>query len=290
MTRRPAVAGTFYEADQANLLKSLEKCFLEDFGPGRLPETRQERLGNVIGLVSPHAGYVYSGGAAAFAYSALADDGLPDIVVILGPNHYGVGAPVALSLDTAWETPLGTLELDKETAGEIIRLCGFAQQDEAPHLREHSIEVQLPFLQFIGGSRAKIVPISIAHLPLRDATQAATELGAAMATALKGKSAVIIASTDLNHYESRSRTAAQDSAAIEQILRLDPVGLIETVYHREISMCGAIGTAAMIEAAKTLGATKAHELKHYTSGDVTGDIHQVVGYAALSVTKGEGKF
>jgi len=286
MPRRPAVAGTFYEANEAELLGDLERCFCGDFGPGRLPEAPEHRIGNVIGLVSPHAGYIYSGGAAAFAYLALAEDGLPDTVVMLGPNHYGMGAPVAVSPDEAWTTPLGTLARDDETAREIARLCGFAREDELPHLREHSIEVQLPFLQFVGGSQVRIVAISIAHLSLRDAIEAASELGAAMASALKGKSAAIIASTDLSHYESQARADAQDSLAIEQMLRLDGHGLLETVYSRDITMCGAIGTAAMIEAAKILGATQAQQLVHYTSGDVTGDTRQVVGYGAIRVEKG----
>lgn len=286
MARGPAVAGMFYEADEAGLLGNLERCFLGELGPGRLPKTPDHRIGNVIGLVSPHAGYVYSGMAAAFAYLALTEDGLPDTVVILGPNHYGIGAPVAISPDAAWTTPLGIMERDDEVAREIIRLREFVGEDEAPHLREHSIEVQLPFLQFIGGSNIRIVPISIAHLPLRDAIRIAHELGVAIGAALAGKSAAIIASTDLSHYESQARTEAQDSLAIEQILRMDPQGLLETVYNHDISMCGAIGAAAMIEAAKVLGATHADKLTHYTSGDVTGDTRQVVGYGAISVGKG----
>jgi hypothetical protein len=145
-------------------------------------------LGNIVGLVSPHAGYVYSGAAAAFAYLALAEDGIPDVAVILGPNHHGMGAPVAVGVEADWETPLGTAAIDKEVARAIVAGSRYASADDSAHYREHSIEVQLPFLQYIGGGSTSIVPIALAHFGQDDAVELASELGAAVATALEGRS------------------------------------------------------------------------------------------------------
>lgn len=283
MARRPVVAGAFYEADRESLVKGIEECFLGSLGPGRLPAVSNARIGKIAGLVCPHAGYVYSGSAAAFSYDALAADGIPETIVLLGPNHGGIGASVALSPDDEWQTPLGSVQIDAETTNAILAGCEYARLDAAPHTREHSIEVQLPFLQYIGDTRFKIVPISLAHFGEHDALLLAEELGAALAKALSGKSAVIIASSDFSHYESQERAHARDSLAIEQILKLDGPELIGTVYGRSITMCGVIGTAVMLEACKALGAATARKLAYYTSGDVTGDYSQVVGYGALSV-------
>lgn len=284
MPRKPAVAGQFYERSEESLVEAIERCFLGDLGPGRLPQARQERVGHVMGLVCPHAGYGYSGSAAAWAYDALASDGLPQTIVLLGPNHYGIGAGAAMSPAESWATPLGSLQVDSETAQSIMSLSKHVEFDEQAHAREHSIEVQLPFLQYVGGE-TKIVPISIAHLSRADALMLTKDLGSAIATALSGKSAVIIASTDFTHYESKSSATAKDSLAIERILDLDPKGLIELVYSRDITMCGVVGTAVMLHACLKLGATSARKLTYYTSGDVTGDIDQVVGYGAVSIER-----
>lgn len=285
MTRRPAVAGMFYEADKAALEHEIERCFLTKLGPGKHPHVREGREGRLLGLVCPHAGYVYSGSAAAHGYSALAADGLPDIAVFLGPNHYGMGAPVAVSAASKWQTPLGTMQVDTETASAIARLSQYAEPDDLPHSREHSIEVQLPFLQYIGGEDVRIVPIAIAHLSYENALLVVDDIGSAIARALAGKSAVVIASTDFTHQESAASALAKDSAAIEEMLRLDGKGLLRVVEERSITMCGAVGTAVMIEACKALGATRASKLTYYNSGDVTGDTDRVVGYGALSVIK-----
>jgi len=285
MTRRPTVAGTFYEGSRESLIESIEECFLGRLGPGRLPETRDSRLGNVMGLVCPHAGYVYSGSAAAFGYEALAQDGAPDVAVILGPNHHGMGAAVSISSEDEWETPLGKLAVDGEIAKAICEGSAYVRQDDLAHIREHSIEVQLPFLQYIGGSRTKIVPISISHLGEGDAIELAMSLGGAIARALRGRSAVVIASTDFTHYESKSSAQAKDEMALREISRLNAKGLITTVYENSITMCGVIGTAVMIEGCSRLGARTARQLAYYTSGDVTGDFAQVVGYAAVSVER-----
>jgi len=283
MARRAAVSGMFYEGGRGELVRSIEDCFLGSFGPGRLPETAAERKGQVLGLVSPHAGFVYSGSAAAWAYDALASDGVPDIAVIIGPNHHGLGAAVAVDTEPEWDTPLGTVRVDTETAEMIAKLSGYARADSFAHTREHSIEVQLPFLQFIGGGAIRIVPIAIASLSDSDAGVLVTDLGGAIVKALAGKSAVLIASTDFTHYESRASAQAKDDLALERIVALDSAGLLRVVGERSISMCGAVGTAVMLEACKALGARSARRLAYYTSGDVIGDASQVVGYGAVSV-------
>lgn len=285
MTRAPAVAGQFYDATRQSLVQTIEKSFLGRLGPGRLPAVRQDRQGHVLGLVCPHAGYVYSGSAAAWAYDALAEDGIPDAAVLLGPNHYGMGAMAALSPDESWETPLGTLSCDAGIAEAILKRSRYAEPDARAHAKEHSIEVQLPFLQYLGGEALRIVPISIAHLSKTDALLLVEDLGSAIAEAVSGKSAVVIASTDFTHRESKASATARDAIAIGRILDLDPKGLIEEVYSRDITMCGVIGTAVMLDACKRLGAASARKLAYYTSGDVTGDTDEVVGYGALSIER-----
>lgn len=283
MARAAAVAGQFYSAKKGELVEEIEASFLGPLGPGGLPIARAEGATRIVGLVCPHAGYVYSGSAAAWAYQALASDGIPDTAIILGPNHYGLGPPAALSPDDAWETPLGTLRADADIAEALLRQCKYLEPDELAHSREHSIEVQLPFLQYIGGDSMRIVPVSIAHLSKDDALLLVEDLGAAIAEAISGESAVIIASTDFTHYESKEVATARDALAIERILDIDATGLIEVVYSRNMTMCGVIGTAVMLEACKRLGATSARKLTYCTSGDVTGDTAQVVGYGAMSV-------
>ncbi|MCE5315332.1 MAG: AmmeMemoRadiSam system protein B [Armatimonadota bacterium] len=285
MTRRPAVAGVFYEETKQELVESIEGCFLGNLGPGALPNANTTRIGRVVGLVCPHAGYIYSGSAAAYAYMELAQDGLPDTAVILGPNHHGAGAAAAVSTGDEWITPLGTVKVDTNIAEEILRRSNFARADNVAHSREHSVEVQLPFLQYIGGSSVKIVPIAVAYMNKSEAFMLVKDLGSATARSLEGKSAVIISSTDFSHYESRESARAKDAEAMRHIVNLDPEGLIETVYERSITMCGVVGTAIMLEACKAMGATCARQLTYYTSGDVTGDTDQVVGYGALSVLR-----
>ncbi len=275
----------FYDADREGLIESIERCFEGRLGPGRIPEVRPQRLGNILGMVCPHAGYMYSGGAAAWAYYALALDGAPETAVILGPNHHGLGPAVSISAQEEWFTPLGGVKVDRRAARLILELSVYAHEDDEAHSREHSIEVQLPFLQYVFGNAVSVVPICIAHLSGFDAIELASNLGAAIAAALEGRSAVIIASTDMTHYEPHSAAAAKDEIALREISLRDPRGLILAAYEQGISMCGVIGTAVMLEACGRLGARVARKLTYYTSGDVTGDTAQVVGYAAVTIEK-----
>ncbi len=283
MIRKPAVAGMFYDIRKDGLIQSIESCFKSGLGPGRIPEVNKDGPHNIIGLVCPHAGIMYSGYAAAHSYLALAEDGLPDAAVILGPNHRGIGAAVAVSADEYWQTPLGDVRIDQETAAAIIEFSHYAKRDNAAHIHEHSLEVQLPFLQYIFGSSISIVPIAISHLQESDVLLLVEDLSIAISEAVKGRNAVIIASTDFSHYVPKSLAQAKDSIAIGRILALDAEGLVRVVYGEDISMCGVAGTAVMVETCRKMGASTAQKLAYYTSGDVTGDMGQVVGYGAIAI-------
>lgn len=284
--RFPAVAGMFYEGDPDELLAEVERCFLSPYGPGQLPRANPEGDRRIAGLVSPHAGLIYSGPTAAHAYFRLAEDGLPDVAVLLGVNHRGYGAPVAVSALPVWRTPLGDAEIDLGVCERIASLSRRAEADELAHRQEHSLEVQVPFLQYIGGNRIRIAPVLVG-VPVwdGDALSVAQDLGEAVAKAVEGRNAVIIASTDMSHYESRQSAGRKDSQAIRQILDLNERGLLETVREMEISMCGVVPTAAALSACKHLGAGSARQLAYSTSGDITGDHAQVVGYAAIELDR-----
>jgi hypothetical protein len=290
--REPAVAGMFYKGGAAELRREIESCFLSPGGPGHLPRPVEQGPTHVIGLVSPHAGYMYSGSVAAWAYDALAEDGLPEIAVVLGPNHRAYFPAAALSDESAWRTPLGDVELDAAVTAEIASAYPAATVESAAHYAEHSIEVQAPFLQYLfqaAGVGIRIVPILIGAFAGTSAPggegEAVSELGRAIAGALRDRRAVLIASTDFTHYESSDVALRKDSQAISRILALDPQGLLDTVHALNISMCGVLPTAIVIAACKHLGAGSARRLAYRNSGDVTGDYSEVVGYAALDIRR-----
>lgn len=259
--RLPAVAGQFYPGSGAELDRQLD---------GML---HPEKEISCLGAVVPHAGYVYSGQVAAKVYSHLPK---ADTYVIIGPNHHGLGLPVALSRDS-WKTPLGVVEPDLELAdllsGSII------EHDETAHRHEHSIEVQIPFLQkrFQG---FKILPICMG---LQD-EQTALEVGQAISkAALKlNRSCIVIASSDFTHYEPQETARKVDARLLEAILNMDAASLYERVYRYQATACGYGPIAATIAAASELGAKTGRLLAYATSGDVSGDYSQVVGYAAVA--------
>ncbi|MCX8204111.1 MAG: AmmeMemoRadiSam system protein B [Candidatus Nezhaarchaeota archaeon] len=277
--RRPAVAGYFYESDPSSLRARIEQCFLSKLGPGRLPKVAVDGPRRIKGLVVPHAGYMYSGPVAAHAYLALAEDGVPDTVVIIGPNHTGWGAGVSMMAEGSWRTPLGDVEIDAELAKSIQKASELISIDEEAHLNEHSIEVQLPFLAYLYGSRFKFVPICM----MLQSYEPCVDVGRAVASASQGRNVVIIASSDFTHYESQASAGAKDRLAIGFIERLDPAGLLEVVESRGISMCGPGPVAAMLVASTLLGASSAKLLKYATSGDVTHDYSSVVGYSSMLI-------
>ena len=279
--RRPVVAGAFYEGNAEALKVQVENCFLHQFGPRKLPEVNVNGPRKVLGLVCPHAGYVYSGPVAANAFFSLALDGKPDVVVVLGPNHTGEGSALAVMNEGAWRTPLGDVEVDGIVADEIVKETSVLDVDDAAFRREHSIEVQLPFLQYLYGGKFKFVPICF----LMQDLESAVEVGRALTEALVDRNAVVIASSDFTHYESQASVNRKDLAALKAVEALDEKKFYSILEAENVSACGYAPIAALMTYAKGLGATKAEILSHKTSGDITGDKNSVVGYAAATIKK-----
>jgi len=274
--RLPAHAGTFYPADPEELVRAIEASFLHPLGPGRLPEPGDAR--DSIGYVVPHAGYMYSGPVAAHAYYDLARRGRPDSVVIIGPNHHGLGLGVAAYRGEAWRTPLGDTPIDMDLAASIVKNSRYLAFDNEAHRYEHSLEVQVPFLQYIFGD-VPIVPITVYLQVLEVARDLANAIAAAAAET--GKDIVVLASTDFNHYEPHDITVQKDMLAIEAILARDEVELYRRLEEYQITMCGPVAAATLISYSKVTGAGDPVLLQHATSGDVTGEKDWVVGYAAI---------
>lgn len=265
--RQPAVAGQFYPGRRDDLLREIEE-FTED---------KADKI-RALGCIVPHAGYMYSGHVAGAVYARL---DLPKRFIILCPNHTGVGAPLSVMSQGAWATPLGETQIDTELATALKNHCSLLSEDFMAHIREHAIEVQVPFLQALI-ENFSFVPIAVGTSKF----EALNELGRAMATAIKAEAepVLIIASSDMNHYESDEVTRIKDKRAIDPILALDPRGLWETVTLHNITMCGFGPAVAMLTAAKELGAQNAELIKYATSGDISGDRDAVVGYAGLVVS------
>jgi AmmeMemoRadiSam system protein B len=279
--RRPTQAGAFYEGDVDTLKTQIENCFLQEFGPKKRPKVNRNGPREIIGLVCPHAGYMFSGSVAANAYYELASDGAPDTVVILGPNHTGYGSALSVVNEGFWRTPLGDVEIDGETANRIVQETRIVDVDELAHRFEHSIEVQLPFLQYLYGSEFKFVPICFQMQDL----SSAVEVGKALAEVLDNKNAVVIASSDMTHYEPQGNAAAKDMAALKAVEAMDEKRFYSIIEKQNVTACGYGPIAALITAAKGLGAKEAKLLCYKTSGDTTGDYSSVVGYAAVSFKK-----
>ncbi len=278
--RLPSQAGAFY-AGRAELLKrQIEECFLHELGPGKIPKVVEGKR-RIVGFVCPHAGYMYSGPVAAHAYYNLASDGKPDTVVLFGPNHTGYGSPLAVMNEGFWRTPLGDVEVDGETANKIVKEARIVDVDDSAHRYEHSIEVQLPFLQYLYGSAFKIVPICFLMQDLRSSK----EIGQAVASVLAGKNALIIASSDMTHYEPQKAAEKKDMASLKAVEAMDEERFYSIIEEHRITACGYGPIIALITAAKALEAREAKLLCYKTSGDVTGDYSAVVGYAAVQFTK-----
>jgi AmmeMemoRadiSam system protein B len=262
--RQAIVAGKFYPADSTALKRELDNCF-----SGIVIDAKS----GIKGTVVPHAGYIYSGKVAAHSYAVLPP---ADTYVMLGPNHTGYGSPIALSTDT-WSTPLGKVEVDKELkekiAGSII------DQDELAHRFEHSIEVQIPFLQYRFKHDFKIFPICMGVQDEEIAIEVGTEIARAIMDT--GRKAVIIASSDFTHYQPAHIAESNDKYLIKSILNMNVHEFYNRLYEKDISACGFGPIAATITAARELGASRADLLKYATSGEVTGDNSGVVGYASL---------
>ena len=269
--RTPAVAGRFYPGRAEELLREVR----EFTSTGKSP-VATGRIA-AIGCVAPHAGYIYSGGVAGAVYSRLK---IPERCVILCPNHTGKGRPLAIMTSTAWQTPLGEVAADADMGTRLLRRFPALQEDSAAHRAEHAIEVQLPFLQALRPG-LNIVPIAIGTSDF----DVLRGLGKALADVIadQKEKVLIIASSDMNHYESDEITRVKDHKAIKRVLAMDARGLWEVVMDEDISMCGFGPTIVMLTAAKILGATSATLVKYATSGDVSGDYESVVGYAGIIV-------
>jgi AmmeMemoRadiSam system protein B len=278
--RTPAVAGRFYPGRAEDLLREVR----EFTSPSKTP-IETGRI-DAIGCVAPHAGYIYCGGVAGAVYSRLK---IPERCVILCPNHTGKGRPLAIMANTTWQTPLGEVAADADMAARLLRRFPALEEDSAAHRAEHAIEVQLPFLQ-ASRPELKIVPIAIGTSDfdvLRGLGETLAEVIADhheedQKTERQAK-VLIIASSDMNHYESDTITRIKDHKAIARVLAMDARGLWEVVLNEDISMCGFGPTVVMLTAAKLLGATSATLVKYATSGDVSGDYDSVVGYAGIIV-------
>lgn len=277
--RRPAVAGAFYPAQPERLRSQIESCFTHERGPGRLPSGERGPR-DILAVVCPHAGYVYSGPAATHSYLALAEQKKPDTVIVLGPNHTGWGSPVSMMGEGSWETPLGRVRLDTELAKAIFEAAGVIDYDETAFLREHSVEVQVPFLQYIYGE-FKLVPICMGYQDL----ETSREVGEAIHKATEGRDVLVVASTDLTHQEPQQSANRKDRMIIEAILAMDEARLQRVVHENRLTTCGYGPVSAALVASRLDGAKKAELLTYYTSGDITGDHGGVVGYAAAKITK-----
>jgi hypothetical protein len=268
------VAGQFYPAS-ASELKSMLKGMVD----------KKAKKQEVIGLVSPHAGYIYSGAVAGATISRIR---FKDTFIIMGPNHTGSGKPFSIMTEGAWKTPLGEVEIDSELGKKLLAHSRYLEEDKTAHLYEHSIEVQLPFLQYFK-TDFKLVPIVLASAVFFYAGGAIyKEIGKAIAKAVKesGKKAVIIASSDMTHREPQASAQKKDNQAIKAILALDEDELLKRVDKFNISMCGFAPAMSLIVAAKELGAKGAELVKYQTSGDTTGDYSSVVGYAGIIIKGG----
>jgi AmmeMemoRadiSam system protein B len=279
--RHPAVAGSWYAGTPNSLRNQIEELFTHRLGPGSLPQTVKEGPRNLVGLVVPHAGYMASGPVAAHAYHRLAKDGKPDVIVIFGPNHTGRGSALSIMNEGFWRTPLGDVEIDTETADRILQASRIVDVDDKAHAYEHSIELQLPFLQYLYGSEFKFVPICFMMQDL----MSSREVGKAVAEALRGKNGLVIASSDMTHYEPQERAEKKDKMAIDAALAMDETQYYHTVEAYGISTCGYGPVIAAITASKELDAKKAQLLCYKTSGDVIGDRSAVVGYASIAFMK-----
>ncbi|MEN3013997.1 MAG: AmmeMemoRadiSam system protein B [Endomicrobiia bacterium] len=270
MNRKSQFAGSWYPSS----LKEA-KSYLS-------PVAKDKKI-DVFGCICPHAGWLYSGKVAGEVYSIITP---ADVYILLGPNHTGLGENIAVYPEGKWEFPFGEVEIEKNLVDLIVKNSEFAKKDTKAHQREHSLEVHIPFLQLITDREFKIVPITI---KVED-YEMCKDLGNSIFFSIKeylktnkDKKIIIIASTDMTHYESQSYAYKLDTLAIEEILKLSPKGLYDIVLSYGISMCGVYPTVSALIALKLLGAKKAEVIKYQTSGDVTGEYDSVVGYAGIII-------
>ncbi len=268
MIRQPVVAGHFYPSSAAELEQSLDSVLGA--------ETKTPRL-RAKGCLVPHAGYAYSGRVAGAVYRRIE---LPSRLILLGPRHFPVGQPMAILSEGEWLTPLGPARIDSELATKLKHACPLLREDAVAHRKEHALEDHLPYLQRLAGD-FRFVPVALGTIVLAALENLGEGIAEVVATA--GEPVLVLASSDMNHYESDSLTRRKDEMAIEKILQIDPRGLFETVRQNDISMCGFAAVVTMLIAARHMGATASELESCATSADVTGDRESVVGYAGVVV-------
>jgi MEMO1 family protein len=266
--RKPVVAGQFYPAEQKQLKEMIAS--LAD---------RQAQKSDCLGVILPHAGYIYSGAVAALTLSQVK---IKDTVVLLGPNHTGRGALFSVMSRGSWNTPLGNVEINRPLAELFLDRSGYLQADTLAHAQEHSLEVELPMLQYFRND-FKIVPIVIMSDDLSRLEMVAQELAGVITEKNLQQSVIFIASTDLTHYEPLESAKFKDRLAIEAMLELDGQKLRTRIQDSAISMCGFAPVAVLLKTAQLLGATKGKLIKYQTSGDASGDMSSVVGYAGITI-------
>ena len=278
MLRKPAVAGAFYPDNPESLKKLIESCFSDEVGVGYIPTLNSfEGDEYPINVMVPHAGYQYSGAVASRGYCEIVKNGFPEVFIIISPNHTGLGSEISVFNEGAWETPLGTVEVDGEFANSIIEFSDIASGDFSAHIREHSIEVQLPFLQYFS-TDFRIVPITMGKqtfVTSNDLANAIFEAGNKL-----NKSYCVIASTDLSHLNTQERANKVDGFVLEDIEEMNEFKLFEEVVQYNITMCGYGPVMTTISLSKRCGKNSSEILAYRTSGDVTGDLSSVVGYAS----------
>jgi AmmeMemoRadiSam system protein B len=266
--RKPVVAGRFYPGRPDALRRQVEEFI-----------GTSEEEHDLLACVAPHAGYVYSGRVAGKVFSELR---IPNRVLVLGPNHTGIGNAVAVAPHEGWETPLGTTTIDSEMNKILLDEVPGAELDASAHWREHSIEVQLPFLQ-VRQPQLKVTAICLTHLSLDDCRKAGQ--GIARAVSRLDEPVGLVASSDMTHYEPDEVARERDRKAIDAALTMDPAALYDTVHELGITMCGVIPTTVAMVAARELGGTTAHLVAYETSGDTSGDRSAVVGYAGIRFSR-----
>ena len=278
MLRQHAVAGAFYPDNPEILKKTMEKCFIDDFGVGELPSIGEfEGEDYPLNIMVPHAGYQYSGAIASHGYCRLVQNGFPEVFIILSPNHTGYGREISVFNEGEWITPLGSVQIDDEFAEAIISHSDIASADFTAHRYEHSIEVQLPFLQYFSDN-FKIVPITMGS----QSFTATNDLAKAIFEAANdlNKSYCVIASTDLSHFNNQEKANTVDGFVLEDIEEMNEFKLFEEVIQYNITMCGYGPVMTTIALSKMSNKSNCEILAYKTSGDVTGDLSSVVGYAS----------
>ena len=284
MVRQPSLAGMWYAGRAEALLRDLEDCFRHRLGPGEQPPQppmRPPGPRRTIGLVSPHAGMQYSGPCAAHGYLAAAKEGVPEVIVVVGPNHGRLNRMNAVQTSGAWATPIGNATIHEAVARQTMEACDFLEDSALAHDEENSIELQVPFLRYCFGDDLRWVPVMMADQSLATSRR----LGEALAAALKGLDAVIVASSDLTHEFAGGDAKRDDPKVIEPIVALDAEGMESARRRHNVSMCGYGPIAAMLTATRLLGAESAELLRYYTSADITGPHGPAVGYASIAVRR-----